>query len=474
MFWTNKDRKFWQQVAFDIYRGDYAIHVQNLLMQRVNEKTLEKFLPYISPRHNVLRRVAEVLSVVYRRPPRRYSTDKAQKALRQYVPNLDLILDKASKMVFALGDVFLKPRVTEDNKINIDVIPPHLILNVEYDGGILKSISLQQEGKVVTYYNDGTFEEVEEIETLPTLQPTVKKRKGDTGLGVLPIIHLSTEPRDEFEPWGIWSNLDLILGTLEVGILEAYHGYTSYLRSFRLPTIPAEELATSGRATPPEIQIGPDEVINYKIEPVELADPADQFWDSIIKQVETLAASRDISPVLMFRKISKVDEAKAASEELRNRWESQVKIFRGAEGRLLDVIFHIMIMEGFYSGKIPEWRIDYMLPSPVLSDPYKSLEVLEKGIKLGVDSPVQFLLRENPDIKNEKEAWDIIDSNANDRAKLVKIMRELNMPSDPQKVGTNPENNGMMGPIIRDQKGYNGPPAVPGEIDIKEEDNNDE
>ena len=360
-----------QELAWDIYQGDYAKHVRLRLQSRVTGETLSKYAPYISPRHNILRRIAEVLAVVYRRPPRRYSKPKgAVDTLRRFLPDFDLLLDRISKLTFALADVFVMPYWDDENsRIYLDIVPPHMIKSVEYYRSSIRSVTVSQEIGDVVYYADGRFEIVESA-----LDGTrVVKESGDTGLGALPFARFSLEPRDYLSPWGIYANSDLIEGTLEIGILEAYHGYTSYLRSFRLPTISADELERSGRATPPEVEIGPDTILNYSIDPVELADPADQFWDSIVKQVEDLAASRDISPTIMFRKVQKLDEVKAASEELRNRWESQVKIFRGAEGALLDIIFALLRREGKWSGSNPSWRIDYMLPSPVLSDPRQNL-----------------------------------------------------------------------------------------------------
>ena len=456
------DRLRLQKIAWDIYQNDYDSHILKRLTRRMSPETVEKYRTYIAPRHNVLKRVAEILAVVYRRPPRRYSQpEDAKDYLKRYVPDLDLVLDEVSKLTFALTDVLVAPYYDDDEgMIKIDIVPPHLVYEVEYFRSTLKSVTIQQGRLFVRYYADGTYVELEqtrgmELEVVNT---------GDTGLDMMPLVMFSLTPRSYRKPWGIRDNNDLIEGTVEVGILEAYHGFTSYLRSFKLPTMSAAELEASGRATPPELDVSPDTLVTYDLKALELADPADQFWQSITKQVEVLAASRDISPTIMFRRVSKVDEAAAASEELRNRWEAQVKVFRGAEGKLLNLIFRILQQEGIWRSDTPEWRIDYMLPSPVLSDPQKNLDVLEKGIKLGVDSPAQFLLREQPDLRSEKEAWEVINKNIEDRARLVKEMRALNMPADPTQVGNDPRVNG----IQQDNQGYNGPPAAPAELTNQE------
>ena len=458
------DRKVKQKMAWDIYQNDYYSHILRKIQTRMNAETEEKYRPNIAPRHNVLKRVAEILAVVYRRPPRRYSQpEEAKDYLRNYVPDLDLVLDEISKLTFALGDVLVAPYFDDNSDIiRIDIIPPHLIHEIEYNRSALESLLIKQGQYFYRYYADGTY-----VKLVQGRKGLEAKESGDTGLGMLPFVMFSLTPRSYLKPWGIQDNNDLVEGTIEVGILETYHGFTSYLRSFRLPTMSAAELEASGKATPPEIDVAPDTLITYDLKTLELADPADQFWQSITKQVEDLAASRDISPTIMFRRVSKVDEAAAASEELRNRWESQVKIFRGAEGRLLKLIFKILQMEDIWTGDIPEWRIDYMLPSPVLSDPQKNLDVLEKGIKLGVDSPAQFLLREQPDLRSEKEAWEVINKNIEDRAKLVKEMRALNMPADPTQVGNDPSVNGGS-QIQQDNQGYNGPPAAPTELTKQE------
>lgn len=456
-----------QKAAWAIYSGDYADLIREILRRRFETLDgFQEYARYINPKYNVLRRVAHVLAVVYRRPPRRYAVDAegAEDALRDYVRDLDTVLEEVSRMVFALGDVVVMPYWDEyDRAIKFDVIPPHYVISAEYDKSSLRSITIDQDAGEVTYYHDGTAE--------IRAKRRIDGRKGrlldmvDTRLERLPVVVFSSGPRDYKKPWGIAENADLINGTLEIGVLETYHARTSLYRSFRAPTITATELLdATGAANPPDVRIGPSEIVPYNLQTVELADPADPFWDSIVKQIEALAAMRDISPTLILRKVAKLDEVRAASEELRNRWEAQVKIFRGHEGRLLDLIFAILRREGVWEKDLPEWQIDYMLPHPTLSDPQKALDVLERGVKLGVDSPAQFLLRENPDIKDYDAAWTWIQRNIDDRAKLVEKMRELNMPAEPGAPGATPQENGAMGPVARDNAGCNGPPAAPPEL----------
>ena len=71
------------------------------------------------------------------------------------------------------------------------------------------------------------------------------------------------------------------------------------------------------------------------------------------------------------------------------------------------------------------------------------------------------MLRENPDLRDQQEAWSVIEQNIEDRARLVKEMRALNMPADPGAVGNDPSVNGA---LQQDQQGYNGPPAVSPEL----------
>ena len=66
--------------------------------------------------------------------------------------------------------------------------------------------------------------------------------------------------------------------------------------------------------------------------------------------------------------------------------------------------------------------------------------------KLGLDSPVQFLMREDPDLSRQ-DAIDTIMSNQRDYALVIEMVRALNIPSnaDAENPGMSPKKNGAMG-----------------------------
>ncbi|TXH41033.1 MAG: hypothetical protein E6Q97_38515 [Desulfurellales bacterium] len=74
-------------------------------------------------------------------------------------------------------------------------------------------------------------------------------------------------------------------------------------------------------------------------------------------------------------------------------------------------------------------------------DAKEEIDLLDSKIKLGLDSPIDFLMRKDPDLTRDA-ALMRFRVNIGDRALLVELMRALNMPAEPSEVGSDPTQNG--------------------------------
>ena len=87
-------------------------------------------------------------------------------------------------------------------------------------------------------------------------------------------------------------------------------------------------------------------------------------------------------------------------------------------------------------------RVDYAEQS-IPADAMEELELLDKKMRMGLDSPVAYVQRKDPD-KDRKEAIAFISENLADFARLVTAVRALNIPGDADagNPGQSPQENG--------------------------------
>ena len=90
-------------------------------------------------------------------------------------------------------------------------------------------------------------------------------------------------------------------------------------------------------------------------------------------------------------------------------------------------------------------RMDYQEQS-LPQDAMEKVALMREKSKMGLDSPVKFVQRENPDLSRDEAIAEIL-SNQRDYALVIEMVRELNMPADAdvENPGQSPRENGAMG-----------------------------
>jgi hypothetical protein len=168
-----------------------------------------------------------------------------------------------------------------------------------------------------------------------------------------------------------------------------------------------------------------------------------------------------------MQKIRNEGDAGVFTPELRKIWSESTKYQLEPERDLMRAICAILSR---YEQGVPvvenDWRIDYREPTPDDAEPARAIEVLNKQVAACVGSAVDFILRNDREIVTRDEAEAKIKRNAEDRAMVVELMRELNAPADPADVGKTPQENGREGGEISAQlrgkyDGAGGPAPLP-------------
>lgn len=85
-------------------------------------------------------------------------------------------------------------------------------------------------------------------------------------------------------------------------------------------------------------------------------------------------------------------------------------------------------------------------------DPKVDLEIWKLKRLDGVANVLDQIKSENPEIRSDDEAWSELERNLQAESEYVRRIRALNIPADAstREPGKNPEENGAMGPMVRD------------------------
>lgn len=454
---TREEVRTLQEKALAIYENNYVADVRSRLALILTEENYSMYYKYVAPERNVLKRITSIESVVYQRAPwRRCEDADVIDAINEYASRLDRQLYEAEKLTYGLADIFVMPYWDEEKeRVDYDIITPDKVeVSVKRASVQYVEITLIRDGKKVytRYYASGRTEESTDRTKWKRIRNIFETHK------ISPVVWISLKSPTEAQPWSIGEIRDIINTTINVGVNETYRNRGQFLRAQRIPTLknPADALEATGAAVGADNKIPLDmsNILKGDFGALSLSDENDKFLGSIQSDIADCAASRGISSATYNKTVATKDSLSAISEELKLRWRQSRTLFADPEKSLLKISLILINKYKKLSLNVDvKWTIEYLEPLPSIDDPRVALEVLIKGMTEGVDSPVAYLMRTNPDINTEKEALDYIDKNAEIRAKVVELMRELNAPANGDP-GLTPEQNGARGPLV-----------VPAEID---------
>lgn len=470
-FTFSDDRKAIQEAALKIFLHDHTDLIKGQIRARYTDAQVDKYAPYVNPTRNPLRRCAELQAVMYQRSPRITSPDNEQIALDiiDYTPDLYQTLAYAQKMAFAVGDLFIVPYWDPNaEKVRLDLLPPH-ITEVTMERSTVKSISFKKfagnrtrnfsritEGEGYAYYQDRDAK-----------GKLIGQAKPMEIEGVFPVVWVSVNPVHSICTWSTSEIIDLVNGTIQVGELEAFHDSTNILKSFKQMYHEDTSLADPGTGEGVEtmqVDMGAQTVISGRIGAEYMADPDDPFLETIQRIEADLAATRGISSITYHQGQANKDEANTTTDELRQRWRKQVKVFEPYERQLYKVILAVLNSKAGKNYDLDSRiNIDYFEPEE-LDDYGKALDNLTKEIALSISTPPKFLYKYNPGIRTTEEAEDVVQENVDWRDKWSRQMSAGNISKDPLKPSEDPTVNGAQG------KGASGP-QNPRSMQFQQEEN---
>ena len=406
--------------------------------------------------NNPLKRITdEIARPVYSIPPVRKLEPASARAMWADLARemrLNAKLDLATRLMFVCNAAFLFVRfvaTADGGRLVLDVLTPDMVtvlpdpdcpqeaLGIAYDttlrtpAGVVKVRTVWDDEEYFSVSTDGV------MLRLPVAH----------GFGRKPWVEIHRRAR-----WGsYWDTTtggDLVAATIQVALLNTLilklHKSQGHL-----------QLAFSGddSALPQEQALDEENVLLFPAGQLSIlnlqADPGNYIKTKT--EIETtVAANYGISRERLNQQQPSSGEHDAP---LRERTAEIVQVMTAAELDLCDVVTRVS--QEHPTSKLPggcTMAVDYHEVAHRV-DRKTVLELRQTERSMGVRSVLDDIYEDNPEIAGDEEAaWAEIDRNMAAEAEYIRRRRALNVPEDAtvEEPGQDAEDNGRMGPMVRD------------------------
>jgi len=415
-----------------IYFDSWGDMLEGILASQFHPSNYKKIRLMRNTTQNILKKVVDDISVIYKITPRRSFGEKGNETIEKIYADLaiDEFMKKVNQYANLLNDVLIRVGVDREKK----AITLHL--NTPANTSIIQREDYPEEAMAVFYdveYIDSQFKtdkksvfwsDAEHFifdEKFNIFPPAEDNPKMVNPFGKLPfaIIHLNQIPDNFWNPKG---GQDLVDGTLLTGFKRTLKDYIFKFQSFKQIWIRAQNT----KDIPPEFLSDPSssfllEGEGSEIGALDLTANFEGMDKSLQSDINAFLSTYGLS-VDMFS--VSPDESSGRALVIKNRGlreirEKQLPAFRRLEGDLFNLIRLVWNTEKL-GPLIPEdleFKIDFA-EMEMFIDPMEKRKQAQSDLKDGLISPAQFYMIFNPDITDEEAAEKAITENL---AKLGKI-----------------------------------------------------
>ena len=374
--------------------------------------------------NNVYRFIIRLLSAVYASPPNReLSGDSDSSQLFRAItgPELDQSMDTICKMTMALNECFVRP-IYVDGAIDLEILLPQKV-EVYSDSARLRALVYLNQDDEFCYWDDSWFFRFD-VTGNPLGEPVAH------GYGRIPWICYRREKPAE----GYWlgdSGNDLVECFKSQTIWRAYLARTGFHQSF--VQLAQKTVQSDMGGLESQIQkeqtLGVGSILQGEFQTLDLRTDLQGFYAVVEKQLARTAANWGISPdVLQQSKMSSGLEKLLSHSSLKEHRQSLIKMFRPADLSLMNLICVVWNRDSNSPLQFPADifpRINYQEPKLVTSE-LDELRELELGSKLGVFSPVDYLLKKDPDITTREDAQQQIEKRLAEINVVLRARQQFN------------------------------------------------
>lgn len=417
-----EERKRKANERLAIYHDDWEDILESTLSSQFHKDNYAKIKLLKNTTQNILRKVVDDVSVVYKiAPVREYGENEKIGEIYQYL-EIDEFMKRVNQYGFLLNDVLIRVGWDQENqKVTLDLHTPANTSIIQRDNYPEQAAAVYYEVEYIdTEFNPtkfnvfwSDFEHFLFDEKGIIYSPTEDNQEKINPYGQLPFVIVHMKPFPGMF-WNTSLKNDIVSGTVITGFKRTLKDYLFKHSSFKQPVINADNIDKI-----------PNELLHdvasaWKIQGqnanVSLLDFTANFSElskTIQEDINAFLSTYGLS-VDMFA--VSPSEASGRALQIKNRGlqeirEAQIPIFRRVEKQLFDMI-RIVYNWHSSSSQIPE--LDFSIDFAELetyTDPMEERKQFEWDLKRGVISPGQFYMAFNPDVTDAETAEKIMAEN---------------------------------------------------------------
>lgn len=350
-----RDRRKQTEILYNIYIQNWKTILIRHLRTIYSEQLVEQLIPKAVTSLNLLKWVVDELSQIYVEPPKRSIKNENTSEATQLIEwfenkgRLDLALDRACRLCFALREIVLRPRPSKDG-VSLEVILPHLVTvqHDENDFTKIKMIVLQQSPntkhvwtKDFLYVCDNSFCLVE---------------KTINNFGMIPFIvaHASYPTQTFWHTSEAYGLRDLTL-SVATGLTD--HAHLRHLQSFKQVWVKADEVSEIYQ----QIVLDPSAILplrgNASIGTLDLTTDLGKHLDSCLLEAEAGVALWGLRSEQIRGKMEAAS-GYALSLKMQNQikvWKKQRRVWEVWEKEIFQLSYRLL----FYKQPSMELEVDF-------------------------------------------------------------------------------------------------------------------
>lgn len=442
--WSQLERELKQYWAYCIYEHEYKQIVIQSIKYRYKHawKDIDKF---VQPIENPLKKTANLKSQTYARPPVRRTENKQLRTLiHKGSARVNKSMLWASKLLNATGNVLIWPVIGLQKGLpivlDVLVIPAHkCYLEWCYEDSKYNIVAEYDGTYLVSYWTGESVDRERDIFHVKSDMVTPVRLWADYGEP----IWCTLDQVDHTIPRSIGPIADLIVGTLEIGIMESFATKINYLKSFKQPVQNGEYSVTAD-----QMIAGAEQLWSADVSLIDLADKNDFYEQLIQNKSIALMGQHGVSKLAATGDYQNEQSWISVSQELLQHWESQTQTWLSVENDLWESVCKMDVVGIDPEEESSVVKVKFLPPYPTMQDPQKSWELHREKVKHGCSTTVEYLMAENPWLEDEEQATKLYESNLHQYAKEIGMKRALNIGDD-GSVGLSAVENGALGPIVK-------------------------
>ena len=454
--WNQLEKEYKQYWAWSIYQHEH----KNLIIQSIKYrykhawKDIDKF---VAPTENPLKKTANLKAQTYSRPPvRRTESAQLRTLIHRNSARVNKSLLWATKLMNATGNVLIWPVIGTRKGLpivlDVLVIPAHqCYLEYCYEDCKYNIVAEYDNSYLISYWSG---ESVDNERTCLHVDKDFKDNLhfwADYGEP----IWCSLDEMDHTSPRSIGPIADLISGTIEIGIMEAFATKINYLKSFKQPVQNSDY-----SVTPDQMIAGAEQIWSADVSLIDLADKND-FYEKLIQDKSiALMGQHGVSKLAATGDFQNEQSWVSVSQELLQHWENQTQNALGIEEDLWTSVCSMSVVDLDPEDPANKVKVKFLPPYPTMQDPQASWNLHREKVKHGCSTTVEYLMQEYPWLEDETAANALYEANLKQYSKEIGMKRALNI-NDDGSVGLSAVENGALGPIVKavanGQLGANGP-----------------